>query len=71
MQSSMPPRRKRVRKSGSLLTVRSALIFLLAALTALGGAGLLLAAHRSNALAAFSGFGIFGLAVAFYDQFIE
>jgi len=64
MEPSMPKRRKRVGKSrhnsesptGRLLTVRSALIFLLAVLTALGGTALLLAAHRPPALAAFTGF---------------
>jgi len=43
----------------------------LSVLTALGGAGLLLAAHRPPALAAFTGFGILGLAIAFYNQVIE
>lgn len=48
-----------------------ALVFLLAVFTTLCGAGLLLAAHRRGALVVFSGFGILGLAVAFYDQLIE
>ena len=79
MEPSMPKRRKRVGKSrhnsesptGRLLTFRSALIFLLAVLTALGGTALLLAAHRPPALAAFTGFGVLGLAIAFYNQVIE
>jgi hypothetical protein len=54
-----------------LLSVRSALVFLLAVLTALGGSGLLLAAHRPAALVAFTGCGIFGLAVPFWDKVIE
>ena len=79
MQPSVPPRRKPVRKSGHnpdpaprhLLTVRSALILLLAVLTAAGAAGLQLAAHRSGPLVAFTGFGVLGLAIAFYNQIIE
>ena len=71
MEPKKPALRKRVGKSRQLLTVRSALIFLLAALTALGGAGLLLAAHRTAVLATFSGFGIFGLAVPFWNEVIE
>jgi hypothetical protein len=59
-----PPRRR-------LLTVRSALIFLLALLTALVGVALLLAAHTSVPLAVYSGFGILAAAILFYDRLIE
>lgn len=43
----------------------------MAALTALGGTGLQLAAHRPPALAAFTGFGVLGVAIVFYNQMIE
>jgi len=47
------------------------LVFLLAVLSGLGGAGLLLAAHRPAAMVAFTGCGVFGLAVPFWDKVIE
>jgi hypothetical protein len=71
MEPPSPPARKPVPESKHLLTVRSALIFLLSALCGLGGTGLLLAAHESPWLAAYSGFGVFGLAVVFWNQVIK
>jgi len=57
--------------SRHLLSVRSALVLLPAVLTALGGAGLLAVAHRPIALVVFTAVGIFGLAVAFFNNLIE
>ena len=70
----MEPRLSPVRKHNRgrrLFTVRSALIFQLALLTGLGGAGLLLAAHRATALAVLGGLGIFALSLTFYNDLIE
>lgn len=58
-----PPRR--------LFTVRSALVFELALLTALGAAVLMLAAHRPIAETALGGLGILGVALKLYDDLIE
>jgi membrane associated rhomboid family serine protease len=54
-----------------LLTVRSALIFLLSAVCAGVGAGCLLDAHSSAPIAIYSGFGILGAAILFWDKVIE
>jgi hypothetical protein len=71
MQAPSHEGRKPVRKSKHLLTVRSALIFLLSVLCALGATGLLLAAHQSLWLATYSGCGVFGLAVVFWNRVIK
>ena len=54
-----------------LLSVRSALVLALAVLEALGGAGLLLAAHRPPALIALGSIGIFAGALKLLDSLIE
>ena len=58
------------RKNG-LLSVRSALVLALALIAAIGGAALLFAAHRSSALVALGGLGIFAGALKLLDSIIE
>ena len=78
----MQPRNPAVRKPGSprrepdppprkLLSVRSALVLGFAVLVALGGAGLLYAAHRPAALLALGAVGIFAAALKLFDSMIE
>jgi len=50
-----------------LLPLRTALIFLLAVLCALGATGLVLLADRSGTEAALVGCGVLGAAVKFFD----
>jgi hypothetical protein len=59
------------RRSRPLLSVRSALVFELALLVAIGGAGLLYLAHRSPAQLTLGGLGIFALALKFFAEMIE
>jgi hypothetical protein len=81
----MQSRNPAVRKSGQngspawkpdgrprgLLSVRSALVLTLAGLAALGGAGLLYAAHRPTALIVLGAVGIFAAALKLFDSMIE
>jgi membrane associated rhomboid family serine protease len=78
MQPKMHAHRKRIEgnppqrdTSRHLLTVRSALIFLLAAVCAGVGAVCLLDAHSSIPIVIYSGFGILGAAILFWDKVIE
>jgi hypothetical protein len=77
MQSRQRRIRKAVRRKRQpclpqpLFTVREALVVGYALLTSIGGAELLYATHRPISLIAFSGFGIFGLALKFFDDKIE
>jgi hypothetical protein len=54
-----------------LLSVRSALVFSLSLLTAIGGGGLLYAAHRPHVLVILGALGIFAAAVRFIDGIID
>jgi hypothetical protein len=54
-----------------LLSVRSALVLMLALLAAGGGAALLYAAHRPVALTVLGAFGIFAAALTLFDRMIE
>ena len=69
--------RKTVRKTRQsrparrLLSVRSALVFELALLTAIGGAVLLIFAHTTIAGTALGGAAIFAAAIKFFDEMIE
>lgn len=78
----MTPRNPAVRKRGSpsrgpdpsprkLLSVRSALVLGFAVLAALGGAGLLYAAHLPVALVVFGAVGVAGGALKLFDSMIE
>jgi hypothetical protein len=59
------------RKTHGLLSVRSALVLALAALTAIGGAALLFASHEPTAVVALGGFASFAGAVKLFDYLIE
>jgi hypothetical protein len=65
-KSSEPHRRPR-----GLLSVRAALVLGFAVLAALGGAGLLYAAHRPVALVVLGAVGIFAAALKLFDSMIE
>jgi hypothetical protein len=54
-----------------LLSVRSALVLSLSALSAIGGGGLLFAAHRTPALTVLGGLAIFAGALKLLDNMIE
>ena len=69
-QNGSPARKPEGRPRG-LLSVRSALVFTLAVLAALGGAGLLYAAHRPTALMVLGAVGILATAVKVFDSMIE
>jgi hypothetical protein len=77
MKPREPAARKAVRKKQEprpprrLFTVRSALVLQLALLTALGGAGLLLAGHRTIAQTALGSVAILGAALKLFDSLIE
>jgi hypothetical protein len=77
MKPRRPATRKVIRRKHQplprqrLFTVRSALVFELALLTAIGGTGLLLAAHRTMAQAVLSGLGILGVALKLFNDLIE
>jgi hypothetical protein len=77
MKSRQPAPRKaipgkpRPRPLRCLFTVRSALVFELALLTALGGAALMLSAHRPIAETVLGGLGILGVALKLYNGLIE
>jgi len=77
MKSRRPVSRKAVRRkhqplpSQRLFTVRSAVVVELALLTAIGGTGLLLAAHRTIAQAVLGGCGILGVALKLFNDLIE
>jgi hypothetical protein len=66
-----PPGPGRDRRPRGLLSVRSALVLGFAVLTALGGAGLLYAAHRPVALVVLGAIGIFAAALKLFDSMIE
>jgi hypothetical protein len=59
------------RQARGLLSVRSALVLALALLAAIGGAGLLWAAHRPPALMALGAVAIFAGALKLLDGIIE
>jgi hypothetical protein len=74
MQSRNPAVRKSrepARRPRGLLSVRSALVLGFAVLAALGGAGLLYAAHRPVALVVLGAVGIFAAALKLLDSMIE
>ena len=77
MKPRRPAPRKVVRRKHQplppqlLFTVRSSVVVELALLTAIGGTGLLLAAHRTIAQAALGGFGILGVALKLFNDLIE
>ena len=70
-RKSGPPGPGRDRRPRGLLSVRSALVLGFAVLTALGGAGLLYAAHRPVALVVLGAVGIFAAALKLFDSMIE
>jgi hypothetical protein len=74
MQSRNPAVRKGRepnRRPPRLLSIRAALVLGFAVLAALGGAGLLYAAHRPVALVVLGAVGIFAAALKFLDSTIE
>jgi hypothetical protein len=75
MQSRNQPGRKAKDKPGpsprALLSVRAAFILTVAVLAALGGAGLLYAAHRPVALIVLGAAGTFAAALKMLDSLIE
>jgi hypothetical protein len=62
---------RRLAKRNRLLSVRSALVLSLAFLAAIGGAGLLFAAHRPAPLIALGTIAIFASALKLIDSLIE
>jgi hypothetical protein len=70
-RKSGPPGPGRDRRPRGLLSVRSALVLGFAVLTALGGAGLLYAAHRPVALVVLGAVGVFAAALKLFDSMIE
>ena len=65
-----PPVQRQAGRPQRLLSIRSALILTLAALTGLGGAGLLYLAHTTAALIALGGLSMFAGAAQFFDWLI-
>ena len=62
---------RRLAKRNRLLSVRSALVLSLAFLAAIGGAGLLFAAHRPTPLIVLGSVAIFASALKLIDSLIE